>query len=116
MPNRLPKPCAHPGCPALTRERFCEAHHREWRRKQDDGRESAARRGYCSASWRRLRTLVLARDVTCQWPGCFELATQVDHIVPKARGGEDSLKNAQGLCTRHHAVKTATRDGGFGRG
>lgn len=42
----------------------------------------------------------------------MELATELDHIVPVGRGGSDTDDNRQGLCVRHHAIKTA-RDGGY---
>jgi 5-methylcytosine-specific restriction endonuclease McrA len=40
----------------------------------------------------------------------------VDHIVPLARGGTNDAMNLQTLCGRCHSTKTATRDGGYGRG
>lgn len=51
----------------------------------------------------------------CAWPGCGEAATNVDHVVPRPAGG-DEWSNLQGLCHKHHSVKTATRDGGWGNG
>lgn len=115
MPRRLAKPCAHPGCPELTRERFCPAHTRASRRRQDEVRGTAAARGYCSARWKKLREYVLAVQPLCQWPGCRAFATEVDHVIPKSDGGADEAGNLQGLCHHHHARKTALLDGGFGR-
>ncbi len=77
-------------------------------------RESAAKRGYGHA-WRILRTFKLNRSPMCEHPGCIEAATDVDHIVAKARGGTDALENLQALCHSHHSQKTAREDGSFGR-
>jgi 5-methylcytosine-specific restriction protein A len=51
----------------------------------------------------------------CQAPGCDQAATDVDHIVSKAKGGTDAGTNLQSLCHSHHSMKTAREDGGFGR-
>lgn len=39
------------------------------------------------------------------------MARDVDHIVPKAKGGADQLDNLQALCAPCHAHKTATDAG-----
>jgi 5-methylcytosine-specific restriction enzyme A len=84
-------------------------------------RPSASGRGY-NRRWRRLRLMVLARQPLCADPFGFhaadrrvEVATHVDHIVPKSRGGKDALDNLQALCASCHSRKTAEADGGFGR-
>lgn len=116
MPQRALRPCAKPGCPALTRARWCDAHGAEeqagkrarWRRT-DDARKSSSKRGY-GAVWQRLRRMVLSREPCCQEclkSGRTELATEVDHIIPKAQGGEDSFNNLQGLCKSCHSRKTS---------
>jgi 5-methylcytosine-specific restriction protein A len=50
--------------------------------------------------------VVLARDLICK--ACNQqAATEADHVVPIARGGDVwELSNLQGLCARCHAVKT----------
>ena len=88
--------CSHGGC---SEYQPCPRHGRE-------NRPNAAARGYCSARWKRLRKIILARDPICRWPDCAADATEVDHITPKDRGGDDSEENLQGLCKCHHAVKT----------
>lgn len=34
--------------------------------------------------------------------------TELDHIVPLHKGGEDTETNLQGLCDQHHRSKTAS--------
>ena len=41
----------------------------------------------------------------CNWPGCREVWTQVDHITPRIAGGGDEPENLQGLCQAHNAQK-----------
>lgn len=52
----------------------------------------------------------------CLAIGRITTATEVDHIMPLAKGGSNDLTNLQSLCKRCHSRKTATEDGGFGRG
>jgi len=84
-----------------------------------DRRPSAAARGY-SYRWRQASKAYLREHplcVECLKGGDLKPAVIVDHIVPH-RGDEELFwdeTNWQGLCKRHHDVKTATEDGGFGR-
>ena len=80
-------------------------------------RPTAAQRGYGS-SWQKLRAFVLSNEPLCrECMGRGEIvpATDVDHIVPRSRGGSDDEANLQSLCHACHSRKTATRDGAFGR-
>ena len=77
-----------------------------------------SRRHYGTRHWRRLRRLILSGEPLCrecEREGRLTLATQVDHIVPRDRGGADDDANLQPLCQSCHSRKTATEDGGFGR-
>jgi 5-methylcytosine-specific restriction protein A len=77
-----------------------------------DTRPSASRRGY-GVQWREIRRAVIARDPICV--SCMvERSTDVDHRVPRARGGSDSPANLVGLCHSCHSRKTAREDRGFG--
>lgn len=75
-----------------------------------DGRPSAHARGY-GWDWQKLRAKVLKRDrglcVVCLGDGVTTLATDVDHVIPKSRGGTDDEANLQSLCDAHHKAKTA---------
>lgn len=79
-------------------------------------KESRHARGYGSA-WDKLRLRILARDCgLCQCRECkrldrIRLATQVDHIVPKAKGGTDDESNLQAINAECHARKTLTDEG-----
>ncbi len=61
-----------------------------------------------SAEWKRIRRQVLDRDLnTCAY--CNDVATEVDHIIPVARGGSDDEWNLQALC-RYHNRSKGTKD------
>ena len=74
------------------------------------GRASTTERGYGWA-WQLLRDRIMVRDhglcVPCRSVGLVSLATSVDHITNKARGGDDAPANLQAICTECHAAKTA---------
>lgn len=67
-------------------------------------------RGYGS-QWVRTRDAILTRDgylcQPCQRNGRPTPATQVDHIVPKAKGGTDDPDNLEAICRSCHDAKTA---------
>ncbi len=71
-------------------------------------------RGY-GYKWTTARTQALARDGHLCQP-CLALrrytpAAQVDHIIPKAKGGSDDLSNLQSICIPCHKAKTAQDSG-----
>lgn len=88
--------------------RPCPSCQRRW----DAAKPSASERGYGYRAWDRgLRRRQLAREPMCQWHSsdgarCTSWATDVDHVVPKADGGADTLANLQSLCHGHHLQKT----------
>ena len=86
--------------------------HKPKRLPRRDDRDSASKRGY-DRRWRRLRIAVLSGEPLCR--ECGKPATEVDHIVAIAKGGEDVESNLQPLCKPCHSRKTATQDGGLGR-
>lgn len=75
----------------------------------DPLRGSRKARGYGS-EWERIRKLVLSRDKglcqPCLAEGKYRTARQVDHIVPKAKGGTDDDSNLQSICVDCHQRKT----------
>jgi 5-methylcytosine-specific restriction protein A len=82
-----------------------------------EGRGSAQERGY-GWEWRKLRNSVMERDCglcqPCNARGKVTEAVAVDHIVNKARGGDDAPSNLQAICGPCHAAKTALEAHGGG--
>jgi 5-methylcytosine-specific restriction enzyme A len=114
VPRRPLHPCNHPGCPALTHARFCEPHERKRNSEYDAQRGSASSRGY-GVDWQAKRERIFARDRNCR--ACGKPGTKrdnVDHVVPKRRGGTDDDQNLQRLCHGCHSTKTAAEDGRWG--
>lgn len=73
-----------------------------------------------------LEDAVVARDVTCTFPGCRRpaRACDLDHVEPYRRSGverlQTSAENLQALCRHHHQAKTdgvwsVSRDPSTGR-
>lgn len=116
MPQAAKRPCSWPGCGELTDGRFCADH----ARADDRRRGTAAQRGY-GHRWQKARAAYLKAHPLCrecEAQGLVVPATVVDHIVPH-RGDRKLFwdrSNWQPLCKEHHDRKTATEDGGFGRG
>jgi len=108
MPSAIKQPCANTSCPELVRSGLCDTCKKAKIKvsRQKEPRGSSTARGYGS-NWRKLRKMILASNPMCVAEGCNEPATDVDHIIPKAKGGRDEYDNLQGLCRSCHSKKTA---------
>ncbi len=117
MALRPNKPCRAKGCQVLTRAAggYCDEHTdqaKAWATRQGSGRGGRP--------WRRTREEVLKRDsYLCQCKDCKRLervrpAHEVDHVVPLAQGGMDSLSNLAAINHDCHRVKTL-RESAAGR-
>jgi 5-methylcytosine-specific restriction endonuclease McrA len=77
-----------------------------WRQTDAPTRQQ---RGY-GAAWDKLRLLILKRDRylcrTCLRQGRVAAAHTVDHVVPKAEGGNDDPANLESICVPCHRIKT----------
>jgi 5-methylcytosine-specific restriction enzyme A len=66
-------------------------------------------RGY-GYRWVKLRETILKRDChlcqACQREGRVTIATEVDHVMPKAKGGTDDPENLQAICKSCHSAKS----------
>lgn len=112
----MSRPCRAFGCPAVVKSRnqqgYCDDHaskRSNWN-KRVDRTGSTTERGY-GHTWRKLREQILKRDdylcVQCSAHGRVSSATDVDHIINKAKGGTDAVDNLQSLCSACHKEKTA---------
>jgi 5-methylcytosine-specific restriction endonuclease McrA len=86
------KPCAEPGCTALSPLPRCPAH---------TARNGSTRR------WRKVRVQVLERDGhRCRY--CGASANTVDHVTPLIVGGSDHDTNLVAACDHCNKTKGAT--------
>lgn len=103
-PTRARKLCAEQRCGELVDRGRCPAH----TRRAFAGRPSYRQRGY-TAAWDRMAREMRERGEVCVW--CREArATELDHVVPKARGGTNDRSNAApscGACNRKRAAQLA---------
>ena len=69
---------------------------------------SALRSTGSTDRWRKIRAKVLFRDQdTCYY--CGQYASTVDHLIPRSKGGLDTMDNLVAACTRCNYSK----GGGF---
>lgn len=68
-------------------------------------------RGRAAVAQRARRLAMHPLCARCLSRGWFTAATQVDHIVPLFKGGEDVDENTQNLCDDCHKLKTAQDQG-----
>lgn len=73
-------------------------------------RKSRHERGY-GTDWDKIRPFILARDQylcqPCLAKGIVHEATEVDHRIPKWKGGTDDEDNLQAINADCHRIKTA---------
>ena len=98
--------CPVPRCPHL---RPCPVHARQADRARGNSRTV---RGY-GWGWITMRARYLRMHPLCV--ACGATASDVDHVIPKARGGTDDASNLQALCHACHSRKTARESSGWGR-
>lgn len=99
---RAPRKCNHEGCEARGNTPYCPEHTPiNWGK----GNQRASTKEH--RDWRKA---VLDRDKwQCQTrgPGCTGRATQSDHIIPVAEGGQTILANGAAICVTCHKRKTS---------
>ncbi len=54
------------------------------------------------AAWTAIRNAVLAAEPLCRL--CGARAVTVDHLIPRIRGGDDSMSNLRPLCHQCHTA------------
>ena len=109
MAYKAMRPCAAPGCTALTRGTYCPRHKNALERRQ-----AAYRALYTNKAYRAAREAFMAEHPFCAV--CGAPATDLDHIRPHKGNAELfwDPANWQALCASCHSRKTAKEDGGYG--
>lgn len=114
MARRPQRPCRYRTCRRLHRNGngYCDEHQGAagaWVRKPAAPTKTTER-GY-GWRWQKQRARILRRDgylcQPCERVGRATVATEVDHIINKASGGDDSDDNLQAICSTCHSEKTA---------
>jgi 5-methylcytosine-specific restriction protein A len=105
MPAKPLHPCAHPGCPALTHERYCPAHKLAASRSYNRNQRNPTSNADYGRRWRTIRNLYIAAHPLCEdclAAGRLVPADEVHHIVPLDRGGDNADSNLRSLCQSCH--------------
>jgi 5-methylcytosine-specific restriction enzyme A len=96
---RAPKGCAKPGC---REKQPCPTHRPAW--KRSSGQRELTPEFHVNA--RRIR----AEKPACR--ACGRVGrVEIDHIIPRSRGGTDKRENLQPLCPKCHSEKTKREKG-----
>ena len=118
MPYKPKKPCAYPGCPELTNDRYCPEHKKLMDSQYNTYvRSRSSTEFYNSHAWKKKRANFLIEHpfcVECWKNGKLTKAQIVDHIIPIKMGGEPlDDSNLQGLCWSCHSRKSVLEGSAF---
>jgi len=117
MPYKPKKPCAHPGCPELTRGKYCPAHQKLADQQYEKYRRDPATRKRYGRVWQRVRAKYVAEHPLCEEclkHGRHTPVQEVHHILPLSKGGTHAPDNLMSLCTSCHSTVTAKEGGRWG--
>ena len=106
MPYRPKKPCAHPGCSALTYTVFCPVHEKQDARAYEKYKRDPDTRKRYGRAWQHIRDLYIAAHPLCEQcadAGRITPAREVHHIIPLTEGGSNDDNNLLALCTVCHS-------------
>lgn len=106
MPFKPKKPCAWPGCPNLTDQRYCPEHQRQANRNYETYKRDPLSRKRYGASWQKIRKAYAASHPFCEQcmkDGRFIPVEHVHHIIPLSEGGTHDPDNLMSLCKSCHS-------------
>lgn len=123
MPFKPKKPCAYPGCPNLTHEKYCEQHKKDGvpydklkEKEYDKSRAHIHKKRY-NKQWESVRNAYIRSHPLCERCYAQHIATSaeiVHHIVPLSEGGSNSVDNLMSVCRKCHAQVHVERGDRFG--
>jgi 5-methylcytosine-specific restriction enzyme A len=112
VPYKPKKPCAHPGCPKLTHDRYCAEHAKQAAQTYERyGRDPETQKRYGSV-WRKISKQYLGEHPVCELcrqEGRMIPATLVHHIKNIKEGGTHDEENLMALCNSCHSHLHAKR-------
>lgn len=103
MTRKIGHNCKHFGCPTVVYDGlYCEQHQPPKQYKK----RTQSTKLFDTARWKRARKHQLTIEPMCR--RCKrEWATEVDHIIPRFKGGEELAQdNLQSLCRTCHEKKS----------
>ena len=105
VPRKPRKPCAYPGCPNLTENRYCEEHAAKANREYDLYVRAPDKHKKYGRAWKRIRDSYAREHPLCERcleEGRVSLTDEVHHIVPVSQGGTHARSNLRSLCRSCH--------------
>lgn len=118
MPYKPKRPCSHPNCPQLTEGRFCAGHAKQEAKRYERYQRDPATKKQYNRTWKRIRDRYIAAHPLCEQckqHGRLTPASEVHHITPLSKGGDNDASNLMALCTPCHSEITAREGGRWGR-
>lgn len=118
MPYKPKKPCAYPGCPRLTQDRYCEDHAKLEARSYERYQRNPETTKRYGAAWRKIRKQFIEANPFCEIcrrEGRVTPAQIVHHIISIQEGGANDEENLMSLCSSCHAKLHATRGDRWGK-
>ena len=76
MPYKLPTPCSCPGCPAVSKGRYCDKHKTIASREYDKYHRPLNHTKVYGHTWRKIRNLYISKHPLC------EECLKIDRLVP----------------------------------
>ena len=105
MPKKPLQPCAYPGCPNLSSERYCEQHRKVVQHNYDKYQRNQDTKKMYKGKWQKIRARYVKEHPFCE--KCFAEGKivpveEVHHKVPLSRGGTHDESNLISLCKSCH--------------
>ena len=106
MPRKSKKPCAFPGCPALTDNHYCDEHSKQESRRYNRYQRNPNSSKRYGNSWRKISEAYRKANPLCELckeGGRLTPAALVHHKIKVADGGTHEASNLMALCDSCHS-------------
>lgn len=105
MPRKPKQPCAYPGCPNLSDNRYCKEHRKQMARQYEKYSRNPEIKKKYGRVWKRIRDSYVKEHPFCEKcyaNGKLTPVDEVHHIVPVSKGGTHDKNNLMSLCRSCH--------------